>query len=239
MPFLVSDVVRIVLLLFFPSSDALGGPSDEIGCGRLASASNVHGRIVGGIAIVACSPICGKLSRHAADRSHAPAAAGHAGQHMGRNCHDRARPLRRACRRDRRPGHVVSVTHAQQITLRVQQFLPAAAPVPTNFLAPVGEEDRGGIGRPHQDRDSIHSMQLGGTPPQVYDQVKDGVIDLAWTLPGYTPNRFPKSEVFELPFIAGNGEQNSAASLGVLREAPSGRVQGRQDARRPDQRARA
>ena len=54
-------------------------------------------------------------------------------------------------------------------------------------------------------------MQLGGTPAQLYDQVKDGVIDLTWVPPGYTPGRFPKSETFELPFIAGNGEKNSPA----------------------------
>ncbi len=56
------------------------------------------------------------------------------------------------------------------------------------------------------------SMQLGGTPPQLYDQVKDGVVDIIWTLPGYTAGRFPQSETFELPFIAGNGEQNSQAA---------------------------
>ncbi len=100
---------------------------------------------------------------------------------------------------------------APQVTLKLQQQLPAAAPVPKNFLAPWAqkiEKESGG-------RIKIElypSMQLGGTPPQVYDQVKDGVIDLTWTLPGYTPNRFPKSEVFELPFIAGDGEQNSAAT---------------------------
>jgi TRAP-type C4-dicarboxylate transport system substrate-binding protein len=99
---------------------------------------------------------------------------------------------------------------APQVTLKLQQQLPAAAPVPKNFLAPWAqkvEKESGG-------RIKIElypSMQLGGTPPQVYDQVKDGVIDLTWTLPGYTPNRFPKSEVFELPFIAGDGEQNSPA----------------------------
>src|SRR5689334_16431590 len=97
--------------------------------------------------------------------------------------------------------------HAAEVTLRLQQQLPAAAPVPKNFLEPWAkkiETESGG-------RIKIElypSMQLGGTPPQVFDQVKDGVIDLTWTLPGYTANRFPKSEVFELPFIAGDGEQN-------------------------------
>ncbi len=100
---------------------------------------------------------------------------------------------------------------APQVTLRLQQQLPAAAPVPKNFLVPWAQK----IEKESGNRIKIElypSMQLGGTPPQVYDQVRDGVIDITWTLPGYTPNRFPKSEVFELPFIAGNGEQNSPAT---------------------------
>ena len=44
-------------------------------------------------------------------------------------------------------------------------------------------------------------MQLGGAPPQLYDQARDGVVDLVWTLPGNTPGRFPVSETFELPFV--------------------------------------
>jgi TRAP-type C4-dicarboxylate transport system substrate-binding protein len=45
-------------------------------------------------------------------------------------------------------------------------------------------------------------MQLGGAPPQLYDQARDGVVDIVWTLPGNTPGRFPVSETFELPFVA-------------------------------------
>jgi TRAP-type C4-dicarboxylate transport system substrate-binding protein len=50
--------------------------------------------------------------------------------------------------------------------------------------------------------DIFPSMQLGGTPPQLYDQARDGVVDIVWTLPGNTPGRFPSTEVFELPFTA-------------------------------------
>ena len=45
------------------------------------------------------------------------------------------------------------------------------------------------------------AMSLGGRPPEVYDQVRDGVVDMGYTLPGYTPGRFIRSEVFELPFM--------------------------------------
>jgi TRAP-type C4-dicarboxylate transport system substrate-binding protein len=55
-------------------------------------------------------------------------------------------------------------------------------------------------------------MQLGGTPPQLVDQVKDGVADIVWTLPGYTAGRFPLMEVFELPFMSANAEATSQAS---------------------------
>jgi TRAP-type C4-dicarboxylate transport system substrate-binding protein len=55
------------------------------------------------------------------------------------------------------------------------------------------------------------SMQLGGTPGQLFDQVKDGVADIVWTLPGYTAGRFPLSEVFELPFMMNNPEATSKA----------------------------
>jgi TRAP-type transport system periplasmic protein len=99
---------------------------------------------------------------------------------------------------------------AQQVTLRLHQFLPAPAPIPKNFLAPwakkVEEESKGRI-----KIEVYNSMQLGGTPAQLYDQVKDGVIDITWVPPAYMPGRFPKSETFELPFIASNGEKNAVA----------------------------
>jgi TRAP-type transport system periplasmic protein len=55
------------------------------------------------------------------------------------------------------------------------------------------------------------AMQLGGTPVQLYDQAKDGVVDIVWTLPGNTAGRFPRIEVFELPFMMNNAEATSSA----------------------------
>jgi TRAP-type C4-dicarboxylate transport system substrate-binding protein len=37
------------------------------------------------------------------------------------------------------------------------------------------------------------------------------VVDIIWTVLGYTPGRFPKSEVFELPFTSGSAEASSRA----------------------------
>ena len=55
------------------------------------------------------------------------------------------------------------------------------------------------------------AMQLGGTPVQLYDQARDGVVDIVWTLPGTTAGRFPRVEVFELPFMMNNAEAASKA----------------------------
>ncbi len=55
------------------------------------------------------------------------------------------------------------------------------------------------------------AMQLGGTAPQLYDQARDGVADVVWTLPGYSAGRFPRAEVFELPFMMNNAEATSKA----------------------------
>jgi TRAP-type transport system periplasmic protein len=55
------------------------------------------------------------------------------------------------------------------------------------------------------------AMQLGGTAVQLYDQARDGVVDIVWTLPGYTAGRFPRIEAFELPFMMNNAEATSRA----------------------------
>ena len=101
-------------------------------------------------------------------------------------------------------------TVAQEVTLRMHQFLPPQATVPAQVLIPwaeaVGEASGGRI------KVEVYSaMALGGTPPQLMDQVIDGVVDIAWTLPGYTPGRFPRTEVFELPFMMNNPSATSRA----------------------------
>jgi TRAP-type C4-dicarboxylate transport system substrate-binding protein len=55
------------------------------------------------------------------------------------------------------------------------------------------------------------AMQLGGTPVQLFDQARDGIVDIIWTLPGNTAGRFPRVEVFELPFMMTNAEATSRA----------------------------
>ncbi len=99
---------------------------------------------------------------------------------------------------------------AQTVTLRLHQMLPPQAAIPANALVPWAEKvekDSGGRIKVQL----FHAMQLGGAPPALFDQAKDGVVDLTWTVLGYTPGRFPKTEVFELPFMSGSAEASSRA----------------------------
>ncbi|MFV0382906.1 TRAP transporter substrate-binding protein, partial [Paracoccus sp. (in: a-proteobacteria)] len=105
---------------------------------------------------------------------------------------------------------IAGVAAAQEVTLRVEHFLSPEAPIQKGVLEPwekAIEEQSGG----RIDVQIYPSMQLGGKPPQLYDQARDGVIDIAWTVLGYTPGRFPKAEVFELPFVAGTAKETTMA----------------------------
>lgn len=100
---------------------------------------------------------------------------------------------------------------AAEVTLRLHHFLPPVSNAHVNVLTPwakkIEADSNGAV--------SIRiypSMQLGGAPPQLFDQARDGVVDIVWTLPGYTAGRFPKLETFELPFVATrSGVTNSKA----------------------------
>lgn len=99
---------------------------------------------------------------------------------------------------------------AAEVTLLLHQFLPAQANVPKNILhvwADKVEADSGG----RIEIQRFPSMQLGGRPPELIDQAIDGVADIIWTVSGYTPGRFPRTEVFELPFTMTNAEAVSRA----------------------------
>lgn len=99
---------------------------------------------------------------------------------------------------------------AQEVTLTMHQFLPPQANVPKLVLdvwADNVEKDSGG--RIKVDR--YPSMQLGGSPPELMDQAIDGVADIVWTVVGYTPGRYPSTEVFELPFMMTNARAASRA----------------------------
>lgn len=103
-----------------------------------------------------------------------------------------------------------STTMAADVTLKMHQFLPPQANVPKLVLdvwADNVEKDSGGSIK----IDRFPSMQLGGKPPELMDQAVNGVVDIVWTVVGYTPGRFPSTEVFEMPFMMKDARSLSCA----------------------------
>jgi TRAP-type C4-dicarboxylate transport system substrate-binding protein len=87
-----------------------------------------------------------------------------------------------------------------EYTLKLHHLLGPNSPAQKNMLEPWAEEvEEDSHGR--IDIEIYPSMSLGGAPPQLIRQVRDGVVDIIWTVNGYTPELFPRTEVFELPGV--------------------------------------
>lgn len=96
------------------------------------------------------------------------------------------------------------------VTLKVAHFLPASSNAHLKLITPwcdkINKESGGKI------KCQIYpSMQLGGTPSQLFDQARDGVADVIWTAATFQSGRFNKTEVFELPFMINSAEKGSPA----------------------------
>jgi TRAP-type C4-dicarboxylate transport system substrate-binding protein len=99
---------------------------------------------------------------------------------------------------------------AQAVVLKVHHFLPATSNAHRTLIQPWCDK----IAKESGDRLKCQiypAMQLGGTPAQLFDQVRDGVADVVWTVPTYAAGRFTRSEVFELPFMAHTAKAGSQA----------------------------
>jgi TRAP-type C4-dicarboxylate transport system substrate-binding protein len=99
---------------------------------------------------------------------------------------------------------------AQQVVLKVHHFLPGTSNVHINIIQAWCDK----VGKESADKLKCQiypAMQLGGTPAQLFDQAKDGVADIVWTIPTYSAGRFTKSEVFELPFFTRSAKGSSQA----------------------------
>lgn len=101
--------------------------------------------------------------------------------------------------------------NAEPVVLKVSHFTPASFTLHKDVIVPwcdtIEKESKGQL------KCQIYpSLQLGGTPPQLVDQVKHGVADIVWTIPGYSAGKFPALEALELPFLVRDGATSSLAA---------------------------
>ena len=114
---------------------------------------------------------------------------------------------------------------AQPVVLKVHHFLPGTSNVHINLIQAWCDK----VAKDSGDKLKCQiypAMQLGGTPAQLFDQAKDGVADIVWTIPTYSAGRFVKSEVFELPFFTRSAKGSSQAYWAFVQKSALDEYQG-------------
>ena len=88
--------------------------------------------------------------------------------------------------------------HADPIKLRFASFAPDTEQTFKTVFKPFAEavnKDSGGTVQ----IELFPNGALGRNPVQQPQMVLDGIADIAWIVPSFSPGRFPETEVFELP----------------------------------------
>ena len=104
---------------------------------------------------------------------------------------------------------VVGTSSAQE--LRLSTFVPPVHVIYREIITPWAQE----LARATNGEVKVTlypSMQLGGKPPELFRQTVDGVVDLCFTLPGYTSPAFPRVGIIELPGLKEDGLAATAQS---------------------------
>lgn len=97
----------------------------------------------------------------------------------------------------------VLAASAAEFDFKLHHMLSALAPAHSKMLEPWArqvEKNSGGRVK----IELFPSMTLGGRPAELVGQARDGVVDIIWTVNGYTPGVFQRTEVFELPTVYKN-----------------------------------
>ncbi len=106
---------------------------------------------------------------------------------------------------------------AQEYAFKLHHFLSAKAPAHTRMLEPWARQVEANSGGKVK-IEIYPSMSLGGKPPELIQQARDGVVDLVWTVNGYTPGLFPRTEVFELPTVYVNDPKATNLAMAEMFE---------------------
>ncbi len=101
---------------------------------------------------------------------------------------------------------VANTAGARTYNMKLAHFVPAAHPV-SKWLAAWAKQ---------METESNGEMKITvipgsqmGPPPKYSDLVRRGQVDFAWFAHGFTPGRFPLTEISNLPYLAGSGEIGS------------------------------
>ena len=105
---------------------------------------------------------------------------------------------------------------AQAETLRIGAFAPAQSVGVQEVIIPWIEA----VEADHDDLKlrGFWGGSLGRDPFAQYDLVKNGVLDIAWVMPGYTAGQFPEIQIMELPLLARTALEASLATWALYEQ---------------------
>lgn len=113
-------------------------------------------------------------------------------------------------------GVMSTSASAADVTLRFAHFWPSVAGMHNNLFKvwadTVMKTSNGRI------KVEIYPSATLAKPPAQYDAVKNRIADVTATVLGYTANRFPLSQVVELPGLAKNAAHGSCILQGLYDE---------------------
>jgi TRAP-type transport system periplasmic protein len=104
-------------------------------------------------------------------------------------------------------GLTAAAAHAQEVTLRMGHLWPAVSGNHLNLMQAWADK----VQADSNGRIKVE-VYPGGTlvpPAEQYDAVRNRIMDITATVQGYTANRFPLTQIVELPGVSDNGAQGS------------------------------
>ena len=93
------------------------------------------------------------------------------------------------------------------VTLTFGHPFPATDPIQVNVWEPWVEQVREATGGTVDIE--IHAGGALAPAPAVYENTAAGAQDIGWTMPGYTPGRFPITQIIEAPFAFSNAVEGT------------------------------
>jgi TRAP-type C4-dicarboxylate transport system substrate-binding protein len=105
----------------------------------------------------------------------------------------------------------VSAPVMAQVTLNASSWVPPGHPITASMLTPLCQD----MEKATSGRVKCNLLPKAPVaPPQTFDAVRDGLMDLSFTVHGYTPGRFPLGDAPEFPFM---GDSAEAVAVGYQR----------------------
>ncbi|HEY6240308.1 MAG TPA: TRAP transporter substrate-binding protein [Burkholderiales bacterium] len=103
---------------------------------------------------------------------------------------------------------VASVPAGAQVILNTSSWVSPAHPITANMLVPLCED----IAQVTSGRVRCNMLPKAPVaPPQTFDAIANGLMDLSMTSHGYTPGRFSLTEAPEFPFMGDTAEVTAVA----------------------------